>query len=149
MSIIDTSSIQILSNDDTKRRGAGAGRRGIVVKVFWLLRRAEGLDRDAFVQWWLERHAPEVAARQGRFLKFYAVNLRRGDDGELPAGTGAESAWDGIAEEVFHSLEDARAALTLPSAPGSRADVLRHVSRFERLIVDEHVFIGPPGGIAG
>jgi hypothetical protein len=60
----------------------------------------------------------------------------------LPAATGRETEWDGIAEEVFHSLEAAQQALSLPSAPESREDVLRHVSRFERIFVEEHVYVG-------
>ena len=113
-----------------------------LVKVFWLLKRAEGLSPEAFADWWLNRHAPYIASRQGRHLAYYSVNLRTGDDAALPAGTGIQSDWDGIAEEIFHSEADARAALSLPSAPEGRADVLAHVSRFERIIVSEHVIIG-------
>lgn len=112
-----------------------------MIKVFWLLKRAEGLSPEAFADWWLNRHAPYITERQGRFLAHYSVNIRQ-NDAILPAATGRETEWDGIAEEVFHSLEDARQALSLPSAPEGREDVLRHVSRFERIIVDEHVFVG-------
>jgi uncharacterized protein (TIGR02118 family) len=112
-----------------------------VVKVFWLLKRAEGLSAQEFADWWLNRHAPYIVQRQGRFLAHYSVNIRT-EDSLLPAGTGRETDWDGVAEEVFHSLEDARQALSLPSAPEGREDVLRHVSRFERIIVQEHVFVG-------
>ncbi len=112
-----------------------------MVKVFWLLKRAEGLSAQDFADWWLNRHAPYIAARQGRFLAHYSVNIRA-EDSLLPAGTGQETEWDGVAEEVFHSLEDARQALSLPSAAEGREDVLRHVGRFERIIVDEHVFVG-------
>ena len=107
-----------------------------MVKVFWLLKRAEGLSRQAFADWWLNRHAPYIAGRQGSYLAYYSVNLAVEDDSLLPAGTGVASEWDGLAEEVFHSVAAARAALTLPSAPEGRADVLAHVSRFERIIVE-------------
>ena len=115
-----------------------------MVKVYWLLKRAEGLSPEAFADWWLNRHAPYIAARQGRYLARYSVNLRVGDDSALPAGTGTETEWDGLAEEIFHSEADARAALSLPSAPEGRADVLAHVSRFERIIVREHVILPRP-----
>jgi hypothetical protein len=115
-----------------------------VVKVFWLLKRAEGLSRQAFADWWLNRHAPYIAGRQGSYLASYSVNLAVEDDTILPAGTGVASEWDGLAEEVFHSLDAARTALTLPSAPEGRADVLAHVSRFERIIVEEHVILPVP-----
>jgi uncharacterized protein (TIGR02118 family) len=120
-----------------------------VVKIYWLLKRAEGLSPEAFADWWLNRHAPYIADRQGRFLARYSVNLATGDDGALPAATGVETEWDGLAEEVFHSEADARAALTLPSAPEGRADVLAHVSRFERIVVTEHVILPRPGGSGG
>ncbi|MCA3453147.1 MAG: EthD domain-containing protein [Rhodobacter sp.] len=115
-----------------------------MVKVFWLLKRAEGLSRQAFADWWLNRHAPYIAGRQGSYLAYYSVNLAVEDDSLLPAGTGVASEWDGLAEEVFHSVAAARAALTLPSAPEGRADVLAHVSRFERIIVEEHVILPAP-----
>ena len=112
-----------------------------MVKIYWLLKRAEGLSMEAFSDWWLNHHAPYIAARQGRFLARYSVNLALPDEGSLPAGTGVESDWDGLAEGIFHSVEDARAALSLPSAPEGRADVLAHVSRFQRIIVAEHVIL--------
>lgn len=115
-----------------------------VVKIYWLLKRAEGLSQEAFADWWLNRHAPYIAQRQGRYLARYSVNLRVADDGSIPAGTGTETQWDGLAEEVFHSESDARAALSLPSAPEGRADVLAHVSRFERIIVKEHTILPKP-----
>ena len=83
-------------------------------KIYWLLKRAEGLSVEDFSDWWLNHHAPYIAARQGRFLARYSVNLALPDEGSLPAGTGVESDWDGLAEEIFHSVEDARAALAYP-----------------------------------
>ena len=115
-----------------------------MVKIYWLLKRAEGMSQEAFADWWLNRHAPYIAQRQGRYLARYSVNLRVADDGSIPAGTGTETQWDGLAEEVFHSESDARAALSLPSAPEGRADVLAHVSRFERIIVKEHTILPKP-----
>ena len=51
---------------------------------------------EAFSDWWLNHHAPYIAARQGRFLARYSVNLALPDEGSLPAGTGVESDWDGL-----------------------------------------------------
>ena len=70
-------------------------------KIYWLLKRAEGLSVEDFSDWWLNHHAPYIAARQGRFLARYSVNLALPDEGSLPAGTGVESDWDGLAEEIF------------------------------------------------
>jgi hypothetical protein len=89
----------------------------------------------------LNVHAPYIAARQGRFLKRYIVNIRSAADDALPAGTGVVSDWDGVAEEVFLSEAAAREALSLPSAPEGRRDLLAHVSKFQRLIVNESPII--------
>ncbi len=108
-----------------------------MVKILWFLKRAEGISIEEFSAWWLNVHAPYIAARQGRFLKRYIVNIRSAADDALPAGTGVVSDWDGVAEEVFLSEAAAREALSLPSAPEGRRDLLAHVSKFQRLIVNE------------
>jgi uncharacterized protein (TIGR02118 family) len=111
-----------------------------MIKIVWLLRRAPDLSLEEFSKWWLEKHAPMIVNKQGRFLKRYIVNIRIAQD-NLPAATGAECEWDGLAEEWFENEDEARAALTLPTAAEGREDVLRHVSGFQRLIVTENQFV--------
>jgi uncharacterized protein (TIGR02118 family) len=110
-----------------------------MIKVIWLLRKADGITIDQFRSWWLESHAPFIKTKQGAYLKRYIVNVRALD--ALPGKPVGEGSWDGLAEEWFETEADARAAFSLPSGPEGRADVMKHVSRLERLIVSEHSII--------
>ena len=111
-----------------------------MVKIVWFLKKADHLSMDEFRRWWLEGHAPVIAAKQGAMLTRYIVNIRTEND-DLPAAAGTPCEWDGMAEEWFESEEAARTALSLPSAPETRADVMAHVSSMSRLIVTEHLII--------
>ncbi len=113
-----------------------------MVKVMWFLRKAGHLSMEEFRQWWLEGHAPMIAARQGHLISRYVVNVSLADD--LPGGTGVEAGWDGVAEEWFVTMEEARQAFSLPSAPETRADVMAHVSAMARLVVSEDCILDWP-----
>lgn len=107
-----------------------------MVKVVWFLRKADHLSMEQFRRWWLEGHAPMITARQGHLIARYIVNIRSDDD--LPGNTATPCEWDGMAEEWFESMEHARQAFSLPSAPETRADVMAHVSAMSRLVMTEH-----------
>jgi uncharacterized protein (TIGR02118 family) len=111
-----------------------------MVKIVWFLKKAEHLSMEEFRRWWLDGHAPVIKAKQGAMLHRYIVNIRSERD-DLPAATGTPCEWDGMAEEWFESEEAARKALSLPSAPATRADVMAHVSQMSRMIVTEHPII--------
>ena len=114
-----------------------------MIKVVWFLRKAEHRSLDEFSTWWLKEHAPMIAGKQGSMIARYVVNIRMDDDG-LPGATGTTCDWDGIAEEWFDTVDDARRAFSLPSAPETRADVMAHVSAMSRLIVSEHCILDLP-----
>jgi uncharacterized protein (TIGR02118 family) len=111
-----------------------------MIKVVWFLEKAEHLSLEEFRRWWLEGHAPVIAAKQGRMLVRYVVNVGTGID-SLPAAAGTPCEWHGFAEEWFESEAAAREALSLPSAPETRADVMAHVRRMSRLVVTEHTIL--------
>ncbi len=113
-----------------------------MVKVMWLLRKADHLSMEEFRRWWLQCHAPMIAAKQGYLISRYVVNVAAPD--ELPGGTGVEPGWDGVAEEWFDSMEDAKQAFSLPSTPETRADVMAHVSAMSRLVVTEDCILDWP-----
>ncbi len=108
-----------------------------MIKVIWFLKRAEHLSLEEFHRWWLEHHVPMLVEAQKPHLKRYVVNLRWERD-SLPGRPSGESVWDGCAEQWFETQADFEAVYgrTMPSP--TRADVLQHVSRHERLIVHEH-----------
>lgn len=107
-----------------------------MVKVLWFLKRADHLTLEEFRRWWLEEHAPEIAADQRPYLKRYIVRVRS-DDSVLAAGRPVEdSPWDGIAEQWFETSDDYQAVYGRKDRP-TRADTLAHTSRFERLVVED------------
>ena len=83
-----------------------------------------------------------VSAKQGHLISRYVVNVSLTDD--LPGGTGVDAGWDGVAEEWFETIDDARQAFSLPSAPETRADVMAHVSAMSRLVVSEDCILDWP-----
>ncbi len=117
-----------------------------MVKIVWFLKKADHLSMDEFSRWWLEDHAPLIKTKQAAMLHRYIVNIRTERD-DLPAAAGTPCEWDGMAEEWFETEEAAREALSLPSAPDTRADVMAHVRSMARLIVTEHPIIDPQPGV--
>ncbi len=111
-----------------------------MVKVVWFLKKADHLSMEEFRRWWLDGHAPMIREKLGDLLHRYIVDIRTDHD-DLPAAAGTPCEWDGIAEEWFESEEIARRALSLPSAPETRADVMAHVSRMARMVVTEHPIV--------
>jgi uncharacterized protein (TIGR02118 family) len=107
-----------------------------MIKVVWLIRRAEGLSLEEFRTWWLERHVPMVVEAQRPYLKRYVVNIGWPQD-TLPGKPAGETEWDGCAEMWFDSEAAFRAVYDRPVI-STRADVLKHTSRFQRLVVEEH-----------
>ena len=114
-----------------------------MIKVMWFLKRADGMSLSDFRDWWLQRHAHDVARHQQPHLLRYTVNVRRDDSG-LAGGTREESEWDGVAEQWFADEAAYNAVYSLPESP-TRADTLAHTSRFARLVVTEHQYTTPPG----
>jgi hypothetical protein len=66
----------------------------------WLLKRADGMSLEAFRDWWLSRHAHDVARHQEPYLLRYVVNVRRDDSG-LGGKPADDHEWDGVAEQWF------------------------------------------------
>lgn len=109
-----------------------------MIKVMWLLKRADGMSLEQFRNWWLNQHAPDVARHQRPHLLRYVVNVRTEDAG-LGGGTSDNTDWDGIAVQWFANAAAYNAVYDAGSSP-TRADTLAHTSRFARLVVTEHDF---------
>ena len=105
-----------------------------MVKIVWLLKRADHLSQEEFERWWLEQHVP--IARAAPRLRRYVVNLPQRPD-TLAGKPGHDCEWDGVAEQWFDTEDDLNAAYGRPVASSIRADTMAHVSRLERLIVRE------------
>jgi hypothetical protein len=112
-----------------------------VIKVMWLLKRADHLSLAQFRDWWLNHHAHDVARHQHPHLLRYVVNVRTEDSG-LGGGTADPAEWDGIAEQWFADAAAYNAVYDAGLSP-TRADTLAHTSRFARLVVTEHDYSAP------
>lgn len=111
-----------------------------MTKIVWLLKKADHLTDEQFRAWWLESHVPQARTAPG--LVRYVVNLGRPD---VLAGRPAyDCAWDGVAEQWFEDDAALDAAYSRPVSADVRADTMAHVSRLERLIVEE-LEISVPG----
>ena len=108
-----------------------------MIKVMWFLKRAEHLTLEEFRRWWLQSHAPDIAADQKPYLKRYVIDARIDDDAPLAGRPAGEFPWDGIAEQWFETIDDYNAVYSRKDRP-TRADTLAHTSAFQRLVVEEH-----------
>lgn len=95
-------------------------------KAIILLKRQEGTRREDFARWWLGAHAS--LARQLPGLRRLCFNLATEED----------APYDGVSELWFESREAFEAAYQSPIGRQVAADSLAHVSRRERLFVEEH-----------
>jgi uncharacterized protein (TIGR02118 family) len=99
-------------------------------RLMSFLARRPNLDRPAFVDWWLHRHAPLVTAVPG--LRRYVIS---------PAAVPEATTFDGVAELWFDDADSMTRGFASPAGAAARADGAAHTSRIERLHVDEHPFV--------
>lgn len=95
-------------------------------KAVILLTRAEGATREEFGDWWLGSHAELARGLPG--LRRLVFNLVETEDAPC----------DGVSELWFDSQDAFEAAYASEHGKRVAADSLEHVSRRERLFVDEH-----------
>ena len=108
-----------------------------MIKVVRLLRRAPHLSLAEFRSWWLDSHIHMITKLQKPYLKKYIANIHP-EDGHRPGKPAEEPQWDGCAEQWFETEADFTAVYGRSSPSPSRADTLKHASRSQRLIVEEH-----------
>jgi uncharacterized protein (TIGR02118 family) len=102
-----------------------------VTKIMILLKRQEHLSRKEFENWWLGQHK-EMAAQMPK-LKRACFNLVQGEEDRL---------YDGVSELWFDSIADFESAYQSEIGKKVAADSLAHVSKRDRLIVEEHTVFG-------
>jgi uncharacterized protein (TIGR02118 family) len=117
----------------------GVEGRPAVLKLMVLLPRRADLSREAFDRYLRDTHAPLVATLPG--LRRLVVNH------VLPDPSGAEPAYDAIAEDWFDSPEALQAALASPEGQAVNADApnLLDLARLQFLVVQEEE-VALPGG---
>ena len=102
-----------------------------MVKIMILLKRQEHLSFAEFEDWWLGHHK-EIAARMPK-LKRACFNLVQGAESSL---------YDGVSELWFDSVGDFEAAYQSEIGKEVAVDSLAHVSKRDRLIVEENNIFG-------
>ena len=96
-----------------------------------LLKRQEHLSLEEFKNWWLGHHK-ELAAQMPKLKRAY-FNLVQGDENIL---------YDGVSELWFDSIADFESAYQSEIGKKVAADSLAHVSKRDRLIVEEYHVAG-------
>jgi hypothetical protein len=109
-----------------------------MIKVMWLIKRADHLSMEEFERWWTEKQAPDIRDEQIPHLVRYIVNIRSDDN--LPLKPQEEAEWDGIAEEWFPT-EKAFTEVYGRENREAHDDFVAHTSRCQRLIVKEISFV--------
>lgn len=109
-----------------------------MIKRVSLIRRKEGMSREAFFAHWTGPHADIVRRMPGvRGLRF----------GKVESWTPEEAAWDGVGEVWFDSVEAAHAAF---AAEPYRSMLIEDRKKFMReaqsCFVEEQTAIAPPEG---
>lgn len=97
------------------------------MKAMIFLRWREGLSREAFAEWWLNRHRP-LAERLPGLLR-HSLNL-------LPEG----APFDAVVEQWFASAEAAETCYNSPEGEAVVRDSAGHVASRVRMMVEEHDF---------
>lgn len=100
-------------------------------KIMILLKRQEHLSFEDFKKWWLGQHQ-EMAAQMPK-LRRACFNLVLGQEDGL---------YDGVSELWFDTLSDFESAYQSEIGKKVADDSLAHVSRRDRLIVEEHKIVG-------
>ena len=107
-----------------------------MIKRISLVRRKEGMSRDAFIAHWMGAHAKIVRQLPGlRGLRFGVVHRWSPQD----------SAWDGVGELWFDSIALAEQALsTEPYRSQLIEDRNEFVGEVQSCFVEEHTVVNPP-----
>ncbi len=105
-----------------------------MIKLTFCLRRRPDLSREAFYDYWLNRHGPlvrrhQAALRMRRYVQVHGRELKLAIG--MAAARGVPAPYDGVAELWYDSIDDLEATATDPAA--------RRAGR--ELIEDERTFI--------
>jgi uncharacterized protein (TIGR02118 family) len=108
-------------------------------KMVVLLRRAAGMTKEEFEQWWLGGHADMVRRFPG--LLRYSVNIF-----EDPLPNSEDADWDGIAELWYEDRAAVDRAYESEIARRGMADTAAHLDAVARMVTTEHVIDPIPDG---
>ena len=113
-----------------------------MIKSISLLTRKAGMTHEAFVQHWVQTHAPLAHAVPGlrRYVQSHIVEERTRPD--IPT---TEVEIDGIAELWYDDRVAMARAMASPEAKALHADGALFIGRIKTFTVEEKVIIPPDG----
>ena len=110
-----------------------------MIKVMWLIKRADHLTMEEFEKWWTEKQAPDIRDEQVPHLVRYIVNIRTEDNLRAEARRGSRS---GTASPRSGSRPRRPSTRSTRVENRPRHTTFRaHTSRCQRLIVKEIDFV--------
>ena len=104
-----------------------------MIKMTYCLRRLPSLSREAFQEYWLQRHGPLVrrlapALQIRRYVQVHTAGDPIND--AMRKSRGAPEAYDGVAELWFDSREAMVAGSTSPEGKAAMAALREDEARF-------------------
>ena len=121
-----------------------------MIKLTFCLRRRPELSREAFFDYWLNKHGPLVeshrqALRIRRYVQLHSREFELAE--QLRAVRGAPEPFDGVAELWFDSIEDLTSRGDDPAARRAGRELVEDERKFIDLarsplwLSEEHVII--------
>ncbi len=111
-----------------------------MIKRLGLLKKRPDLDVEAFRRYWLEVHAPLIAAMPG--VRAYRQNHTVGSGPDVGAPL-TEEPIDGVVEIWFDDEDAMKRAYASPEGERVLADIPNFIDRLTVFVMREHVITGP------
>jgi uncharacterized protein (TIGR02118 family) len=104
-----------------------------VIKLTFCLHRLPGLSREAFQNYWFEKHAPLVAKHRDvlriqRYVQMHSATVPFND--AIRDGRGAPEMYDGVAELWWESFDALADATTSPDGQAAGLALLEDERKF-------------------
>lgn len=104
-----------------------------MIKLTFCLHRLPSLSREAFQEYWFEKHAPLVlkhrdALRIRRYVQMHSAATELNE--AIRAGRGAPEMYDGVAELWWNSFDDIVAATSSPEGQAAGQALLEDEREF-------------------
>jgi uncharacterized protein (TIGR02118 family) len=103
------------------------------IKIVFCLRRKDGISREEFQRYWLEKHAPLVkshAAAIGMRRYVQSHTLETPLNAAVADSRGAPEPYDGVMEGWWDSEEALVTTLSSPAAQAAGRELLEDEARF-------------------
>ena len=105
-----------------------------MIRITFLLRRKAELSREAFQEYWLEKHGPLVAshARRLNIMRYVQVHTIEdpANDAMAEARGGMEAIYDGVAELWFENRSELESSFATEEGRSAGSELLTDEGEF-------------------